>query len=227
MGQDQRIDDPRFWRGEQAESVDSEPWNRSGKFTAQVDSVYVQLPLDPDGARDGRGVTTTLAEVAGRWSQIRVYVDCQAGMLGNSDNPGLLLTLWGKADAVPTVLAEAPLEACNLQAYQTANANGGRVRGLALAASGQAGLSFYVTARTARNYVGTSANPQMRISMQVWGTEGDMGMAQGALGASLAAGGYRDTTVPAQGAMMMGYNASLGVWLPLAVDNEGRLVVAP
>ena len=227
MGNEQRIDDPRFWRGEQAESVDSEPWCRSGKFTAQVDSVYFLPPLNPDGLRDERGVAKTIAEVAGRWSQIRVYVDCQAGMLGNDDNPALLLTLWGKADAVPTILAQAPLNACNLEAYQTANADGGRVRGIALAASGQAGLSFFVTARTGRNYVGTSDSPMMRISCQVWGTEGDMGMAQGALGASLAAGGYRDTTVPAQGAMMMGWNAVAGVWLPIAVDDEGRLVVAP
>lgn len=207
--------DKGFWQ-ERSESADSARFSPSGTWENTFASLSASAPLD----RDGRGLPAVLAAVDGRWSNCRVYLDVPA-TFATDDN--VIISLASRSASIWHIVAEAPVSAMALEPFVNAT----RLRGIGLTGSGMAGSSWRIQARSKVRFRGTATAPTGRVELELWGTESPHVAAQGALGASLAHGGYADRTIETRGAQLMLWNAELGKWLPAACDTSGRLIVAP
>ncbi len=218
-----------FWQG-LSPNLDAAPFSPSGKFSIPLLAVMATPPLNPDGRVDGRGVNQPVGEAPGRWSNCRVYLDVPQSFAADNS---VLFTLWADTQGVSTIVAEAPVSAMGLELYQTGSPVP-RLRGVGLGGSGMPGISWRVTARSKTDFVAFVGDPTIggptwplgTVALEVWGTESPLGLVQGAPGASLAAGGFKDNAVTAYASELLGWNAAGGVWLPVAVDTSGNLVTS-
>ena len=145
----------------------------------------------------------------------------------------VLFTLWADTQGVSTIVAEAAVSAMALEAYQVASPVP-RLRGVALGGSGMPGIRWRVTCRSKTDFfafaedpaIGNPVWPLGTVALEVWGTESPLGLVQGAPGASLGHGGYKDNPVTTYAAEGLGWNAANGVWLPLSVNAAGNLTTA-
>jgi len=218
-----------FWQP-LAANLDAAPFSPSGKFSIPLVNVAAILPLNPDGRVDGRGVNQDVGEAPGRWSNCRVFLDVPQSFAVLDD---VLFTLWADTQGVSTIVAEAAVSAMALEAYQVASPVP-RLRGVALGGSGMPGIRWRVTCRSKTDFfafaedpaIGNPVWPLGTVALEVWGTESPLGLVQGAPGASLGHGGYKDNPVTTYAAEGLGWNAANGVWLPLSVNAAGNLTTA-
>lgn len=212
-----------FWRDVSSQTLPA-AFSPSATFSNQIAAIIAQPPIDADGARGGRGLNQSLSTVDGRWSNCRVFFDVPQELA--TDENGVA-TLWARSETIWSIVAECPFSAMGLQPYNIA-APEPRIKGVGLSVSGLACASLRVSVRVKTSVIGPDpATPIGYCELELWGTQSPYGIVQGALGASLAHGGYADRPLEPRLALMGGYNAADGVWYPVAVDESGALVSSP